>query len=587
MSTTIQGSPATVTVPSLMVRDNNGADTGDRFSLDTILTVLGVDATGALLQVSGPNIDGKPTIGFVKKDFVQLVEALVVQPPVVQPPVVQPPVVQPAGGPGSGGNIGSPVMNDAGYRLLRKWEGCILCSYDDANDHCVSPGDTVHGTLTIGYGHTGSDVFPGMHWTAEQAEEALHHDIEAVARQIRPLITCSLNDNQFSAFVCFAFNIGVPGFRGSSALHLANAGDLRNVPAAIGLWNKAHVNGIAVPSSGLTHRRNAEIELWNTAGSPVVSADFPISAEQSSRQEQSQGAPALRQFSGPPIPLATIGHDRPDLAHDIQQILSDLGYLDPPPDGFMGPTSIWALTEFCRLNGLSTDGGFTPEIARTLLNPNQPLPDIRPSGAWIDRVIGYMVNKGYFICRHPDCKNIIYVEGVDPDGKLNAQTPNTFEDLRVVFSIQPNGVPVMQSWVGTTEPGRYYTIDHPNPEGAARIKPGQYKSWHVGIHTGESGGNAHEALVQSEDIDIYRDKNRDFRREGPIFTGKFGIDQHKGFNLPKDDAGEASAGCLVGRLNDGHLEFMALIKTDPRYINNNGYNFMTAVIPGAEALSPL
>ncbi len=72
MSTTIQGSTATVTVPSLMVRDNNGADTGDRFSLDTKLTVLSIDATGAMLQVSGPNIDGKPTVGFVRKDFVQL-----------------------------------------------------------------------------------------------------------------------------------------------------------------------------------------------------------------------------------------------------------------------------------------------------------------------------------------------------------------------------------------------------------------------------------------------------------------------------------------------------------------------------------
>ena len=292
----------------------------------------------------------------------------------------------------------------------------------------------------------------------------------------------------------------------------------------------------------------------------------------------------LGQFSGPPISLATITHDRPDLVHDMQQILSNLGYLDPPPDGKFGSTSQWALTEFCKLNGLSIGGGLTQEIAATLLNPKQLLPDIRPCGAWIDRVIGYMAKKGYFICRHPDCKNIIYVEGVDPDGKLNAQTPNTFEDLRIVFSIQPNGVPVMQPWVATTEPGRFYTIDHPlDPKGAARIKPGQYKSWIVGMHHGESG-NQHEALVQSDPLDIYRDTNKDFKREGPIITGLFGIDQHKGFNQPQNDIGEASAGCLVGRLNDGHVAFMALVKTDPRYINNNGYKFMTAVIPGAEAL---
>ena len=65
-----------------------------------------------------------------------VVQPPVVQPPVVQPPVVQPPVVQPPGGPG--GDIGSPVMNDAGFTLLKKWEGCILCAYDDANDQCVS-----------------------------------------------------------------------------------------------------------------------------------------------------------------------------------------------------------------------------------------------------------------------------------------------------------------------------------------------------------------------------------------------------------------------------------------------------------------
>jgi GH24 family phage-related lysozyme (muramidase) len=178
----------------------------------------------------------------------------------------QPPPQPPQGPPGRapGGNVGPPVMNEAGFRLLQKWEGCILCAYDDANDRCVNPGDTVHGTLTIGYGHTGSNVFPGLTWTAEQAEEGLHHDVDSVEQQIKPLIKCALNDNQFSAFVCFAFNIGTRGFGGSSALHLANEGDLARVPTAIALWNKARVNGVAVPSRGLTNRRNAEIDLWNS-----------------------------------------------------------------------------------------------------------------------------------------------------------------------------------------------------------------------------------------------------------------------------------------------------------------------------------
>lgn len=68
----------------------------------------------------------------------------------------------PAAGASPGGNVGSPVMNDAGFNLLRKWEGCILFAYDDANDRRVNPGDTVQGTLTIGYGHTGPGVVPGL-----------------------------------------------------------------------------------------------------------------------------------------------------------------------------------------------------------------------------------------------------------------------------------------------------------------------------------------------------------------------------------------------------------------------------------------
>ncbi len=41
-----------------------------------------------------------------------------------------------------------------GRKLIESFEGLILTSYDDYNDHIVNTGDTVHGVLTIGYGHT-------------------------------------------------------------------------------------------------------------------------------------------------------------------------------------------------------------------------------------------------------------------------------------------------------------------------------------------------------------------------------------------------------------------------------------------------
>jgi len=123
-----------------------------------------------------------------------------------------------------------------------------------------------------------------------------------------------------------------------------------------------------------------------------------------------------------------------------------------------------------------------------------------------------------------------------------------------------------------------------NPLGAARIAFGQYKSWTVGVHhPGQRG--AHEALVQAAPIDVYRDLNKDFKREGRVYTGMFGVNQHWGYDAPKNNLGNTSAGCLVGRTKAGHREFMALIKTDPRYSANHSYKFMTAVMSGTDALA--
>ena len=123
-----------------------------------------------------------------------------------------------------------------------------------------------------------------------------------------------------------------------------------------------------------------------------------------------------------------------------------------------------------------------------------------------------------------------------------------------------------------------------NPLGAARIAFGQYKSWIVGVHHAGQRG-AHEALIQVAPIDVYRDLNKDFKREGRVYTGLFGVNQHWGYDAPKNDLGNTSAGCLVGRTKPGHREFMALIKTDPRYSANHSYKFMTAVMAGSDVLA--
>ena len=87
-----------------------------------------------------------------------------------------------------------------------------------------------------------------------------------------------------------------------------------------------------------------------------------------------QNARALGKFDGPAIELDLLASQRLDVVLEMQQTLSNLGYLDPPPDGFMGPTTRWALSEFCKLNGLSLAEGFTKDIAAALMSPSKLLP---------------------------------------------------------------------------------------------------------------------------------------------------------------------------------------------------------------------
>lgn len=189
-----------------------------------------------------------------------------------------------------------------------------------------------------------------------------------------------------------------------------------------------------------------------------------------------------------------------------------------------------------------------------------------------EAVAEYCKQEKYFLSEEESTFNIIYLEGMNTDGSLNQDDPNEFNDLRCVFD---NFLNCLAVWTATTEPGTQYTINPLNPYGAARIDFGQYQSWIVGQH------KDHEALIQVKPVTVCRDLNKDFSRVGDKKeTGLFGINQHWGYDLPKNNIQRASAGCLVGRTKDGHREFMALIKQDKRYKAwRSRYTFYTTIIP--------
>jgi hypothetical protein len=264
--------------------------------------------------------------------------------------------------------------------------------------------------------------------------------------------------------------------------------------------------------------------------------------------------------------------------NSAQTILSNIGLLDPPADGVIGPVTRWALEEFCRRENLPLDSSLDSEALAEALTSAKPLP-LTPGDDLAGRIVSAIIAKGYWVARHPECLNIAYVEGTNADGSPNGNLPNEFNDRRMVIRIGSDGVPKIEgSWEGTTEPGRQYT-EHPlNVRGAARVAFGQHKAWSVGDYHGW------ESLLQAAPIPVYRDLAQHYKREGSPDIGMFGIHQHRGYDLPKNDIGPSSAGCLIGRTNAGHREFMALLKTDARYRANPNYRFITALLP-VEALA--
>ena len=284
--------------------------------------------------------------------------------------------------------------------------------------------------------------------------------------------------------------------------------------------------------------------------------------------------------------MEKIGTDK-ELTTQIQSRLISLQLLDPPADGKFGPISAATLNSFQNLMKCNEPNFLGPKTAEALIETTVdelPIPELKLGSDLASRIIKYMRDKKYFISQGVKQYNIIYVEGMNVDGTLNSDAANYFNDRRMVIQIL-DGVPALiGNWEGTTEPGYYYTDNAMNPLGAARIKFGQYKAWTVGIHYG-GGSEPHEALVQDAPITVYRDRNRDMQRTGDkTDTGLFDINQHWGYDLPYDNVSFGSAGCLVGRLREGHRQFMALIKQDRRYQLNKGYLYYTTVIDGQDLI---
>lgn len=134
-------------------------------------------------------------------------------------------------------------ISQNGINLVKRFEGCRLMAYK-----CPA------GVWTIGYGHTGSDVWQGLTITQAKAEQLLRQDMMKFETHVMKFNNrYHWNQNEFDALVSFAFNVG-------SINQLTQNGKRSRVQIAAAMLKYNRGGGKILP--GLTKRRQAEQELF-------------------------------------------------------------------------------------------------------------------------------------------------------------------------------------------------------------------------------------------------------------------------------------------------------------------------------------
>jgi GH24 family phage-related lysozyme (muramidase)/peptidoglycan hydrolase-like protein with peptidoglycan-binding domain len=234
-------------------------------------------------------------------------------------------------------------------QFIAKFEGFVDHVYLDAV-----------GVETVGYGETRRDVIERCRKSGISQPDALallKQRVQEFANAVEACITNSadLTPNRHAALTSFAYNVGVGGFRDSTACKRFNAGDMAGVPEALSWWNK----GGGRVLEGLSRRRAAECALFVKDG-----GGQPSGAQASGAGGAVSAGSIVREG------------DRGDKVREAQQRLGEHGW-PVTVDGIFGPTTTDAVRSFQRQCGLAPDGVLGPATWQRLSSPPAPPPEHR------------------------------------------------------------------------------------------------------------------------------------------------------------------------------------------------------------------
>jgi len=143
-------------------------------------------------------------------------------------------------------------ISNKGLELIKEFEGFRSSPY-----LCSA------GVPTIGYGSTfykdGRKVsLKDKPISKEEATQLLEYTVNSFANGLKGKLQINLEQNQFDALVCLAYNIGLGAFAKSTLLRKVNQNDFKGAGNEFLKWDMANGKKLI----GLAKRRERERELF-------------------------------------------------------------------------------------------------------------------------------------------------------------------------------------------------------------------------------------------------------------------------------------------------------------------------------------
>ncbi len=230
-------------------------------------------------------------------------------------------------------------INQEGLKLIKAFEGLHDLKQGPQGVYVKAYRDPVN-VLTIGWGCT-EGVYEGMTITVAQAEEMLKKELGKFETAVANAVKVQINDNQFSALVCFSYNVGAQALFESTLLKLLNQGKFQEAADQFPRWDKAGGQSLL----GLSRRRRAERALFLSQPWEGLLHWKPES---------------VLRLAEPGQPLV-----QGDEVRQVQQALIKAGF-NIQVDGFFGNDTDKAVRQFQQQKGLSVDGIVGAETRRVL-----------------------------------------------------------------------------------------------------------------------------------------------------------------------------------------------------------------------------